>query len=491
MRAAYDAATIRAAEQPLLDALPEGALMQRAAAALARRCASLLGQVYGSYVVLLVGSGGNGGDALYAGARLAARGARVDALLLTDHPLASALGALRSAGGGVIAAGGDGDRRLLERADLVIDGMVGIGGSGELRAPMARLAQLLDSATASVVAVDVPSGVDASTGEVPGAAVRADVTVTFGARKIGLLVDPGAERAGVVECVDIGLTLPPPAVTALDADDVRDLLPVPGIETDKYRRGVLGVVAGSDAYPGAAALAVGGALAAGAGMVRFVSTAGAAAAVRAVHPEAVITEIEPGDGDAALSAGRVQAWVIGPGIGTDEAAARLLRAVLASDVPVLVDADAITLVAADPALLRGRTAPTLLTPHAGEFARLAHGDRSEVEARRLASVRDGAESLGVTVLLKGSTTLVASPAGAVRVNTASTPYLATAGSGDVLSGVCGALLAGGLAALDAGSAGAFLHGLAGLIACGEPVAAITALDLMHAVPEAARALETA
>jgi hydroxyethylthiazole kinase-like uncharacterized protein yjeF len=484
VRSAYDADTVRAAEQPLLDTLPEGTLMQRASFALARRCAALLGQTYGSRVVLLVGSGGNGGDALYAGAKLAERGARVDALLLTDRPLAPALEALHRAGGRSMPAGGDADEVLVDRADLVVDGMVGIGAAGELRDPMARLARMLDSTGGTVVAVDVPSGVDASSGEVPGTAVRADVTVTFGAMKIGLLVDPGAEYAGLVECVDIGLSPPPASVQSLDADDVRNLLPSPKAESDKYRRGVLGVVAGSDTYPGAAELVVGGALATGVGMVRFVSTAGPAAAVRAAHPEAVVTEIEPGDADAMLSAGRVQAWVVGPGLGTDDNAKRLVRALLAADVPVLLDADAITIVATEPDALRSRTAPSLLTPHAGEFARLSGGDRTDIEARRLAAVRDGAKSAGATILLKGSTSLVATPDGSVRVNTAATPYLATAGSGDVLSGVCGALLAGGLDPMDAGSAGAFVHGLAGLIASGVPARPIAATDLTATISTA-------
>lgn len=491
MRAAYDADTVRAAERPVLDSLPEGTLMQRAAFALARRCAALLGQVYGSRVVVLVGSGGNGGDALYAGARLAARGARVEALLLTDRPLAPALDALHESGGRSYSAGDDSDAVLLDAADLVIDGMLGIGASGALREPMARLARLLDAADALVVAVDVPSGVDASTGEIEGIAVRADVTVTFGVTKVGLLVDPGAEHAGLVECVDIGLTPPAAAVTALDAADVRVLLPSPEADSDKYRRGVLGVVAGSDAYLGAAELVVGGALATGVGMVRFVSTPRAAAAVRAAHPEAVVTEIAPGEADAMLAAGRVQAWVIGPGLGTDEAAARLVRAVLSTDVPVLLDADAITVVAEDPQPLSSRSAPTLLTPHAGEFVRLVGGDRSEVEAKRLVSVRAGAAEIGTTILLKGSSTLVATPDGRVRVNTAATPYLATAGSGDVLAGICGALLCGGLSPLDAGSAGAFIHGLAGVLASGEPAAPITSVDILRAVPEATRALRSA
>jgi hydroxyethylthiazole kinase-like uncharacterized protein yjeF len=460
--------------------------MQRAAFALARRCAELLSLVYGSRVLVLVGSGGNGGDAMYAGAMLARRGARVDALLLTEKPFAPALIALREAGGRTTQTCSDVDAELIAAADLVIDGMVGIGASGGLREPMARIVELLDNSPAVVVAVDVPSGINASTGVVEGVAVRADVTVTFGAIKTGLLIDPGAEHAGLVEHVDIGLDLPAPQTTALDAADVAALLPEPSAESDKYRRGVLGIVAGSDGYPGAALMSVGGALSTGPGMVRFVGTYGPAHVVRLRWPEAVVTQIDAGDADAMRAAGRVQAWVVGPGLGTGPEARELVEAALASDVPVLLDADALTIVATEPNLLSKREQPTLLTPHAGELARLIGGDRDWIEANRLEAVSDAARTLGVTVLLKGSTTLVAEPDGAVRVNTASTPYLATAGSGDVLSGVCGALLAGGLDALDAGSVGAFLHGLAGLTAAGDPAGPITAVDVLDSISEAIR-----
>jgi hydroxyethylthiazole kinase-like uncharacterized protein yjeF len=490
MRAAYDADTVRAAEQPLLDSLPDGTLMQRAAFALARRCAALLGRVYGARVVLLVGPGGNGGDAMYAGARLASRGASVEALLLTDKAHPAALEALRGAGGRVRPAGSDADAASIAAADLVIDGMVGIGATGALREPMAVVAGLCDDTEALVVAVDVPSGVNASSGEVEGAAVAADVTVTFGVLKTGLTVSPGAERAGRVEVVDIGLSPPPPTTTLLDATDVAALVPEPSEDSDKYRRGVVGIVAGSDVYTGAAQLAVGGALSTGIGMVRFVGTSHPAELVRQRWPEAVVTEIAAGDADAATAAGRVQAWAIGSGLGTDDAAGAVIERLLATDLPVLLDADAITWLAGHREVLTARAAPTLLTPHAGEFARLMDVDRDEVEARRLDHARRAAGELGATVLLKGATTVVADPSGVTRVNSASSPYLATAGSGDVLSGICGALLASGLSPLDAGSAGAFVHGLAGLLAAGDPATAITALEIADAVPAALRAIRS-
>jgi hydroxyethylthiazole kinase-like uncharacterized protein yjeF len=490
MRSAYDADAVRAAEQPLLDALPEGTLMQRAAFALARRCAALLAPVYGSRVVVLVGSGGNGGDAMYAGARLAARGARVDAVLLTDKAHEPALEALRASGAGVTAAGGDTEVALIAAADLVIDGMIGIGATGELRAPMARLAACCDNSDAIVVSVDVPSGVDASTGEIAGAAITADVTVTFGALKTGLLVAPGAERAGRVELVDIGLSMSAASVTALDAVDVAALIAEPSNDSDKYRRGVVGIAAGSDQYPGAAQLVVGGALAVGVGMVRFTGVNHPAELVRQRWPEAVVTAVAPGDGAAVIGAGRVQAWTMGSGLGTGDEAGAVIERVLAADVPVIIDADAISWLSEHRDALTKRSGETLLTPHAGEFARLMGVEREDVEARRLDHVRRAAVDLGVTVLLKGATTLVAAPTGEVRVNTAASPYLATAGSGDVLAGVCGALLASGLSALDAGSAGAFVHGLAGLLAAGEPASAITSMDIAGAIPDAVRAVRS-
>lgn len=471
MRSAYDVDQVRAAEEPLLKSLPDGALMQRAATALARRCAALLGKVYGARVVVLAGKGNNGGDARLAGAQLARRGARIDVVDTSE------------------AVDADDVRALIAAADLVIDGMVGIGRSGGLRGATATVAELLADVDTFVVAVDVPSGVDASTGEVGGAAVRADVTVTFGALKTGLIVAPGAEHAGTVEVVDIGLSLPPASVTVLDAADVAALVPSPSGETDKYRRGVVGVVAGSDTYTGAAVLAVGGALRAGCGMVRFAGLAHPAEMVRQHWPEAVVTAVSPGDGDAILAAGRVQAWVVGSGLGTDADAAALVRSVLSADVPVLLDADAVTVVAEHPDWLTARSAPTVLTPHAGEFARLTRTERADVEAHRLTLARAAARDLGVTVLLKGSTTVIVDADGAVRVNTADTPYLATAGSGDVLSGICGALLAGGLPALDAASAGAFLHGMAGLMASSVPAAPISAMDLISNLPAAIRALD--
>jgi len=502
--------------------------MQRAAAALAAVCARTLGRVYGSRVAVLAGGGDNGGDALFAGARLARRGARVEAILASSRVHQAGLAALRAAGGRVVALGapepGDAPAalpeaavRAVESADLIVDGLVGIGGSGALREPYASLARLANDAPGTIVAVDVPSGVDASTGRVPGAAVRADRTVTFGACKIGLLVAPGASRAGALHVIDIGIGpyLPEPGVTALTAADVADRLPRPTAETDKYRRGVVGVVAGSDRFTGAAVLAVGGAVRGGAGMVRYAGPAEPVRLVRARWPEAVTTILEPGDDISGV--GRVQAWVLGPGMGTDDRAHALARAVLDTGLPTVLDADGLTLLARDRSLLRPNL---LLTPHAGELSRLLGVPAADIEASRLEHVRRAAEEFGVTVLLKGLTTLIAEPGRPVRVNPTGTPWLATAGTGDVLSGLAGALLAGGLDTYDAGCCAAFLHGLAGHVAAagpdgaaeaaaavleaiedtgvpgvttagsGLPTAPISAQDLPDALPEALRLLES-
>ncbi|WP_030767343.1 MULTISPECIES: bifunctional ADP-dependent NAD(P)H-hydrate dehydratase/NAD(P)H-hydrate epimerase [unclassified Streptomyces] len=442
MRTAYSVETVRAAERELMARLPEGALMQRAAAGLAAACAELLrrtrGGVYGARVVLLVGPGDNGGDALYAGARLARRGAAVTAVPMDPERMhRGGSAALRAAGGRV-------ERAVPRRADLVLDGLLGIGGKGGLRPAAAALVERIPPGV-PVVAVDLPSGVDADTGEVAGQAVTAEVTVTFGAYKPGLLIDPGASRAGAVHLVDIGLELPSPQMEALQHADVAALLPEPTATSDKYRRGVVGIVAGSTQYPGAAVLAVAGALRGGAGAVRYVGPAAVQEAVLARYPETLI------------GPGRVQAWVVGPGLG--EGRAEEVARLLAGDTAVLVDADGLR--GLDATALRARTAPTLLTPHAGEAAALLGVERTSVEAGRLDAVRVLAQRYGAAVLLKGSTTLVASGGGsAVRVNPTGTPWLATAGSGDVLSGLTGSLLAGGLSGADAGAVGAYLHGLA-------------------------------
>ncbi len=511
MRDAYQVTAVRAAEHALMEIVPDGALMTRAAAGLASVCAALLrrhpGHVYGTRVVVLAGRGDNGGDALYAGARLARRGVAVTAITAGARAHPGGTAALRAAGGRVTAeaeaeaAEADAaEADAIDAADLILDGLLGIGGHGGLREPFAGLARRAEQARhagATVVAVDLPSGIDADTGAVDGPAVRADVTVTFGAIKPGLLIDPGAGHAGTVELVDIGLgpyLTDAPQAAAPQRDDISGLLPRPGAESDKYRRGVLGLLAGSDRFTGAVLLATGGAVHGGAGMVRVVTEEVAAVLVRQAWPEAVITvHPDAGDWDLTGSVGRVQAWVAGPGMGTGPDAAARLTQILRTDLPVLVDADGLTILSQHRDLLP-RPAPTLITPHAGELARLLGAEPASVAARRLEHARRAAGELGVTVLLKGSTTVIASPDDApVLVNPTGTPWLATAGSGDVLSGLAGALLAQGLAPAQTGLAAAYLHGLAARLAAagatgGTGEAPIGASDVIRSLPAAFRSL---
>ncbi len=426
--------------------------MQRAATGLATAVIDLMGGAYGRRVLLLVGPGDNGGDTLYAGALLARRGAQVEALLLADTAHESGLAALRRSGGRVVGLAGR------ATPDVVVDGIVGIGGRPGLRAPALDAVRAV--AGVPMVAVDVPSGVEVDTGRIDGAHVTADLTVTFGTHKVCHLVEPAASACGVVQLVDIGLDLPEAAVTALQADDVAALLPRPGVSAQKYTRGVVGIRAGSERYPGAGVLSTSGAACGLVGMVRYAG--GAPDAVRARHPEVVVGE------------GRVQAWVVGSGGDAD--AAEALTAALRDDVPLVVDADALQHLTAP------LDRPVLLTPHAGELAAMLGVERDEVEADQLAFARRAAAEYAATVLLKGHHTLVATPDGRVRVTTTGTSWLAVAGAGDVLGGLCGALLAAGLSPYDAGSVGSWVHGAAATLSSrGGPTSAPAVADALPAV----------
>jgi len=472
---AYTAADVRAAEEPLLGAgLP---LMDRAAHALATRVATMLreqrGQVRGASVAVIAGAGSNGGDALHAGALLARRGVAVTAVLTSPRAHPGGLAALRAARGNVLPLAGqepEGEARdgagvwageavaAAYSADVILDGVLGIGATGAVRGPagevLTLLAELLADERAGgqvvspvVVAVDTPSGIDVDTGVIPrperpesvaarGPVLPADLTVTFGAAKAGLLLPPASRVTGRLEVVDIGLDLSQvrPAAARLEPADVAALWPVPATDAHKYSRGVLGVVAGTPAYPGAAVLTVCAAIRSGVGMVRYQGSPGVSATVLSSCPEVVA-----GDG-------RVQAWTLGPGVDPDDGAQAervhaALAAVLAQEQPAVVDAGALSLIPV-------RLAPwVVLTPHAGELAALlsAQGedvDRSQVEAEPLRWARRAHELTAATVLLKGSTTVVVGAGGSVYAQADGPAWLATAGAGDVLAGLLGALLAG-------------------------------------------------
>jgi hydroxyethylthiazole kinase-like uncharacterized protein yjeF len=486
MRGVWTAEQIRETEAVLLERTPDDALMRRAASGLALHVRRFLGSTAGRRVTLLVGAGNNGGDALWAGAELARRGARVTAVLLVpDRAHPGGLAALRRSRARILT-GDDPEkaRAAVTGAHVVVDGIVGISGKGALREPAATLVAAADESGVPIVAVDLPSGVDADTGAVDGPAVRAALTVTFGALKpVHVLAAP---RCGHVELVDIGLgpLLPEPHAEVLDDVDAGERWPIPGPADDKYTQGVVGIAAGSSTYPGAAVLSAGAAALATSGMVRFAGSA--ADWVRGRWPEVVAT-------DTVDDAGRTQAWTVGPGIGTDDEGRDVLATVLDRDVPVCADADAITLLARHEDL-RERVAgkPVVLTPHAGEFARIA----GEVGTDRIASARRASAALGVTVLLKGNATVIADPEGRTLVHPSTDAWAATAGSGDVLSGILGALLAAGLEPLWAAGCAAHVHGKAASLAAhggvpegpGVPAPA-SYLQLM--IPEAIRLVRQA
>lgn len=469
-RGYYTADEVRAAEAELFTRVPAGLPMRRAAYGLATVVAdelrSATGGVVGRAVGLLVGSGDNGGDALWAGSMLARRGVAVTAVLLNpERAHREGLAALRKCGGRVV--------ERLGAVDLVVDGIVGISGRGPLRPDAAEHVAALD---VPIIAADLPSGVDPDTGAVDGPAVCAEVTVAFGAYKpVHALATP---QCGRIVLVPIGLQLPEPELAQLEPAAIGAEWPVPRASDDKYSQGVVGVCAGSAKYPGAGVLSTGAAVAATSGLVRYV---GDDAEVLAKLPEVIASQTFSG-------AGRVQAWVFGPGAGTDSAARDRLAEVLGTELPVVVDADGLTLLAAEPALVRGRTAPTVLTPHAGEFARLTGADPGP---DRVAAVRALAAEWQLTVLLKGRSTIVAGPGEPTLVNDARGSWAATAGSGDVLSGILGALLAAGHPPAWSAAAAARVHALAANLAAydGEPAAApISASPLLDHIRPAIRVL---
>lgn len=477
---AYDVPRVRAAEDGIRAQLPEGELMQRAAAGLAGVVAARLSEEGGERIVILAGGGDNGGDALYAAAALATDGANVLAVLTGSRTHESALAAAETAGvlveewrsgqppAAVVTA--------LAEADVVIDGILGIGGRPGLPEHVRGLPDLF-SADALVIAVDLPSGCDPA-GEVRSDAIYADETVTFGLAKPVHLMPATEQAVGLLTVVDIGVPEPETAaVLRLSHADVTGFWPVPAPGDDKYSRGVLGVVTGGEHYTGAALMSVTAAVTAGVGMVRYVGPGAPTALLRQAVPEAV------------FGAGRVQAWLIGSGMDLDDASEEQLavaRDALASGLPVLLDAGGLD-------LLDGpRSAPTLLTPHLGELLRLAtrlgiQQDGAELSATDVKHAptlvaQQVADRLDCTVLVKGAVTAVVSPAASglpVFTQADGPAWLATAGTGDVLGGVCGALLASGLDPAIAGALGALVHGVAADRA--NPGGPVRAMDVAHEV----------
>ena len=441
---AYTGTQIRAAEAGLLQSRDGASLMRMAAHGLAHHVMVLLrarhGGVYGAHVAALIGTGNNGGDGLYAMARLAGRGVACTAILLGGHAHPEGLEAFTRSGGRIVSGGGIPDsgaraqarrfreaREALEGVDLVIDAVLGTGARGAIALP-----EIPDDIP--VVACDLPSGVDADTGAASEGALAADLTVTFGALKTGLCVGAGRRLAGNIEIVDIGLEamLGQPDLRVLTSADAEACVPRPTAQDHKYSRGVLGLIAGSRRYPGAAVLAATAAVNTSVGMLRTLAPEQAAELITQAVPEAV-----PADGVDV----RVDAWAMGPGIAEDEAQLAAVEQVLGSGLPAIVDASALRTL--QPAQGHARL---ILTPHAGELEDLlvrvgVRVTAADIREDPVRWARWAAVGYSSVVLLKGHTTICVAPDGYTIINLNGPAQLATAGSGDVLTGMLGAMLA--------------------------------------------------
>ncbi len=475
-------------------------LMERAGRAVARTALRVAGGGYGRRALVVCGKGNNGGDGLVAARHLARWGMGVSVVLLADP------GSLRGAAGSnfarFAATGGrwkpfDTEflRRELDRSDVAVDAIFGTGFRGP---PEGDFAAAIDAFGDGppVVAVDIPSGVEGETGAVRAGAVWAAVTVSLGALKPGVVFHPGAEHAGDVEVADIGF--PPELVRSdlslVEAADVATLLEPREPDTTKRRVGVVMVLAGSRTMTGAAVLAARAATRAGAGLVTLAVPQGILPVVEAGLVEGTFLALpETEAGTVSEEAwpvleerlAGVTAAAVGPGLTTSPATSQLVRTfVRESPVPLVLDADGLNAFVGRSSELADRKAEAVLTPHAGEFGRLTGMSAEEVAQDRVGHARKAAAEFRCAVLLKGSRTVVAEPDGRALVNPTGGPYLASGGTGDVLTGTIAALLARGLRPPDAAMAGAYVHGLAGRLAAEATGEGVVASDLLPTLPRA-------
>lgn len=497
----YDADEMRAADSFAIEraGVPSQDLMERAGEALARAAAEVASGHPGGRgpIRIVVGKGNNGGDGLVAARALRGDGYAVD--VLAAVPLDEVSEDTRA---NLDRLPGEGPQPFgtsaLEGSDCVVDCLLGTGFSGAPREPVAGVIEAINAQAAPVVACDVPSGVDASTGEVAGPAVSARLTATFHGPKVGLYVAPGAFHAGEVRVVEIGVPrgAPLPEGAGLIAPRSLDLVPARARAGSKFDSGTVVVAGGARGLTGAPCMAARAAMRTGAGYVQVAVPAAAEASfeLRLLEAMTVALPDEEGahvpDGAARVQelAGRAGCVVLGPGLGRTEGAFEFARVTArAVDCPLLLDADGLNAHAGALESLRSRSAPTVLTPHAGELGRLLERDSDAISTHRLASTREAAERSGAVVLLKGDDTIVAAPGGPVAISPGATPALATAGTGDVLAGIIGALLAKGLDPLEAAGTAVVAHVRAGRAAA-ERVGAdhVIAGDVIDAIPAGMR-----
>jgi ADP-dependent NAD(P)H-hydrate dehydratase / NAD(P)H-hydrate epimerase len=469
-----EAAEMRAVDQWAIETqgVPSLDLMERAGEGLARVIAE---RAPAGRIAVVCGKGNNGGDGLVAARLLRGAGRDVDVLAVSppDELRGDAAEQLHRLPGDPPAAF---DAARLDGAALLVDALLGTGSTGAPRDPAAAAIAAMNVAGAPLVAADVPSGVDASTGEVAGAAVRAVATATFHRAKPGLWINPGKTHAGVAEVIDIGIPAGEPGAPeiGLIGDEVLAAVPHRAADSTKFSSGNVVIIGGSAGLTGAPTMAAMAAMRSGAGYV----TVGTARELQSTFAgrllEAMTVGLPSDDGGlgtaslgAALNAiERADAVVLGPGLGRAPGTQAFARELLGRvEVPLVIDADGLNALAeAFPGALPERSAATVLTPHAGELGRLLGLESSEVGAHRLAHARDAAARSGAIVVLKGDDTLIAAPTGRVAVSRGGAPALATAGTGDVLSGVVGALLAKGVAPDHAACAAVHAHVRAGRLA---------------------------
>ncbi len=474
--------------------IPGLELMDRAGTGLAELVVALAPR---GPVAVVCGKGNNGGDGLVCARVLRELGREVHVLLL-----GSADEFRGDARASYERLPGDPPQQFapeaLDSAAAIVDAVLGTGFSGAPRDPAASAISAVNGAAARAVVVgcDVPSGVDASTGEVHGAAVTAAATCTFHAAKPGLWIAPGKEHAGQVTVVDIGIPPGGPGEPdiGLIADRATDGVPRRGRESTKFAAGSVLVCGGSIGLTGAPSMASEAAARAGAGYVTALVPASLNLVfeTRLLEPMTVplpdaAGSLDPSAADTVLErAARAGSLVLGPGIGRQAGAFELARMLArAAQLPLLLDADGLNAHAGALSSLRERAAATVLTPHAGELARLLETDSGAVEARRLASARSAAAQARAVVVLKGDDTLVAQPDGVVGVSAGGAPALATAGTGDVLSGVIGAYLSKGMDPFRAACAGVLVHARAGQLAASNVgPEGVIASDVIEALPRA-------
>jgi ADP-dependent NAD(P)H-hydrate dehydratase / NAD(P)H-hydrate epimerase len=477
---------------------PAEVLMERAGAGTARACLDLLGGGYGRRAVVVCGKGNNGGDGLVVARHLARAGVRTVVVLLEPGS------ALREpAAGNLARLERETDARIrsfdaaalaseLDRADVAVDAIFGTGFRGAPDDDWAEAIDLLNTGPAPVVSVDIASGVDGATGAVAGVAVRADLTVTFGAAKLGSALLPGADLAGDVRVVDIGFdeTAMPGSVGLTEPTDIVDVVPTRAVDGHKRASGTIVVVAGSRSMTGAVRLVSRSAARAGAGYVIVAVPRSILPVVQAELEEPVFLPLPetPAGAVSPDALGEVldalegaHALAIGPGLGRAAETAALIRELVReAPVPAVIDADALNAFAGDAGALNDRKAEAVLTPHHGELARLVGRslDDAVTEARGLARATEA------VALVKGTRTVIAAPHGDVRVNPTGSTALATAGTGDVLTGTIGGLLARGAEPFEAAWAGAYVHGLAGILAGADLGDGVVAGDVAERLPEA-------